>query len=235
MSPMKRSPRQRLRRAPSGRAAKPRGWDSAHERAQAERSLLAALIAHKGAVERVRGVLASAHFARGAHRAIYAACLAVTDRGLPMGTAEVCCVLLNKPATMAELIVDVLPEPPAPARVLAALARRIAAGRKLRGYITANQIARVRDGTDVVALVSETVSLTKSGRGLIGRCPFHRRGARLGEPMFRLSPRSGLWHCDRCKESGDAFVFVERVKRCTFTEAIRWLAERSNVALHPLR
>jgi DNA primase len=98
--------------------------------------------------------------------------------------------------------------------------------------ISKDAISLVRDRTDIVAIVSESVpSLKKRGRRFVGLCPFHKERT----PSFHVNPDSGIYHCFGCKESGDAFSFLERVEGYTFAEAVRALAERAGVALEDER
>jgi DNA primase len=94
--------------------------------------------------------------------------------------------------------------------------------------ISKDTIALVRDRTDLVAVVSEAVpSLKKRGRRFVGLCPFHKEKT----PSFHVNPDTGLYHCFGCKESGDAFGFLERVEGYTFVEAVKALAERAGVPI----
>jgi DNA primase len=94
--------------------------------------------------------------------------------------------------------------------------------------ISKDTISLVRDRTDIVAVVSESVpSLKKRGRRFTGLCPFHKEKT----PSFNVNPDSGLYHCFGCKESGDAFTFLERVEGYTFGEALRALAERAGIPI----
>jgi DNA primase len=98
--------------------------------------------------------------------------------------------------------------------------------------IAKDTIALVRDRTDVVAVISETVpSLKKHGRRFVGLCPFHKERT----PSFHVNPDTGLYHCFGCKESGDVLTFLERVEGYTFSEAVRALAERAGVAIEEER
>src|SRR5579872_5735697 len=94
--------------------------------------------------------------------------------------------------------------------------------------ISKDTISVVRDRTDIVAVVSETVpSLKKRGRRFVGLCPFHKEKT----PSFHVNPETGLFHCFGCKESGDAFTFLERTEGYTFAEAVRMLAERVGIPI----
>ncbi len=98
--------------------------------------------------------------------------------------------------------------------------------------ISKEAIALVRDRTDLVAVISETVpSLKKRGRRFLGLCPFHKEKT----PSFNVNPDTGLYHCFGCKESGDAIRFLERVEGYSFHEAVKALAERAGVAIEEER
>lgn len=98
--------------------------------------------------------------------------------------------------------------------------------------IAKDTITLVRDRTDIVSVVSEAVpTLKKHGRRFVGLCPFHKERT----PSFNVNPDTGLYHCFGCKESGDAFSFLEKVEGYTFTEAVRALAERAGVPIEEER
>jgi len=94
--------------------------------------------------------------------------------------------------------------------------------------ISKDTISLVRDRIDIVAVVSESVpTLKKRGRRFVGLCPFHQEKT----PSFHVNPDTGLYHCFGCKESGDAFRYLERMEGYTFVEAVKTLAERAGVEI----
>jgi DNA primase len=95
------------------------------------------------------------------------------------------------------------------------------------GRITDEDIQRVRDATDLVDLVSETVVLKRKGRLLWGRCPFHGEKT----PSFKIDPATQLWHCFGCGLGGDAFGFTMRTENLDFPDAVRALASRAHVEI----
>lgn len=88
-------------------------------------------------------------------------------------------------------------------------------------------VAAVRDATDIVALVSESVLLKQKGRLYWGNCPFHQEKT----PSFKIDPATGLWHCFGCGAGGDVLGFVMRRENFEFPEALRFLAERGRVVI----
>src|SRR5580704_2241548 len=93
--------------------------------------------------------------------------------------------------------------------------------------ITPDTIALVKERTDLVALVGETVKLARVGRSFKGLCPFHQEKTH----SFHVNPDRGFFHCFGCKESGSAVDFVMKVEGATFPEAVRSLAERASVPI----
>src|SRR5689334_7291393 len=91
--------------------------------------------------------------------------------------------------------------------------------------ISLDTIARVKERTDIVALIGETVKLTRRGRSFTGLCPFHKEKT----PSFHVNPERGFFHCFGCKESGGAVDFVMKTEGRTFPEAIRQLADRAGI------
>ncbi len=95
------------------------------------------------------------------------------------------------------------------------------------GRISDEDIQRVRDATDVVALISDSVVLNKKGRLFWGRCPFHGEKT----PSFKVDPGTGLWHCFGCGAGGDAFGYLMKRENLEFPDAIRILAERARIEI----
>ncbi|HEX5613711.1 MAG TPA: DNA primase [Acidimicrobiia bacterium] len=88
-------------------------------------------------------------------------------------------------------------------------------------------VARVREATDLVALASEHVALKRVGRRFTGLCPFHTEKS----PSFSINPEAGLWHCFGCQRSGDAITFVREVEHLDFVDAVERLAARAGITL----
>lgn len=95
------------------------------------------------------------------------------------------------------------------------------------GLIPDEIIDRVRSGTDIVELVSEYVSLRKTGANYLGLCPFHQEKT----PSFTVSPSKQIFHCFGCGAGGDAVRFVTRQENLSFPEAVRRLADRAGIII----
>jgi DNA primase len=85
----------------------------------------------------------------------------------------------------------------------------------------------IRDRIDIVDLISEYVSLKKSGQNWKGLCPFHAEKT----PSFTVSPSKQIFHCFGCGTGGDIFTFIEKQENLSFPEAMSLLARRAGVAI----
>jgi len=85
----------------------------------------------------------------------------------------------------------------------------------------------IREASDIVEVVGETVKLKKSGNGFVGLCPFHDEKT----PSFHVTPRLGIYKCFGCGESGDVFSFIMEMEGVSFPDAMRSLAERYGIDL----
>lgn len=90
-----------------------------------------------------------------------------------------------------------------------------------------DDIARVREATDIVALIGEHVALKRVGRRFTGLCPFHQEKS----PSFSVSPDKNVYFCFGCNVSGDAITFVREVEHLDFVGAVERLAARANITL----
>ena len=88
-------------------------------------------------------------------------------------------------------------------------------------------VTRVRESTDLVAVVSEHVGLKRVGQRWVGLCPFHQEKT----ASFSVNPALGVYHCFGCQRSGDAITFVREVEHLDFVEAVERLAQRAGITL----
>lgn len=94
-----------------------------------------------------------------------------------------------------------------------------------------DQVAQVREKTDIVALISEYIPLKKMGRNFKALCPFHSEKT----PSFVVSPERQIWHCFGCNLGGDCFTFLMNYENLEFPEALRILAKKAGVELAQFR
>jgi len=94
--------------------------------------------------------------------------------------------------------------------------------------IQSDDIAKVRESADLVALIGEHTDIKRSGRSWMARCPMH--GERT--PSLSVSPEKGVYYCFGCHRSGDAITFVQEIDNLDFVGAVESLAGRYGVTLH---
>ncbi|MCR5734057.1 MAG: DNA primase [Lachnospiraceae bacterium] len=80
---------------------------------------------------------------------------------------------------------------------------------------------------DILDVISSHVKLTKKGSNYFGLCPFHSE--KTGS--FSVSPSKQMYHCFGCGAGGSVITFVMNMENYSFTEAIEYLAQRSNMTL----
>ena len=87
----------------------------------------------------------------------------------------------------------------------------------------------IKSRLDLVDIVSESVSLRRSGRNYAGFCPFHQN---TRTPAFFVFPETQTWRCfGACAEGGDLFSFVMKKEGWDFKEALKNMAQRAGVTL----
>lgn len=91
--------------------------------------------------------------------------------------------------------------------------------------ISEEDIQKVREASDIVAVFSERTVLRQRGRDFWCCCPFHNEKT----PSCKIDPSTQLWHCFGCGEGGDVFGFVMKSEDVNFPDAVRYLAERAHV------
>ncbi len=85
----------------------------------------------------------------------------------------------------------------------------------------------IRNRLDIIALISEYVTLKKSGKGYKGLCPFHQEKT----PSFMVDGQRQIFHCFGCGEGGNIFTFVMKIEKLTFPETVKLLANKAGVQL----
>ncbi|MFC1861945.1 DNA primase [Chloroflexota bacterium] len=89
-------------------------------------------------------------------------------------------------------------------------------------------IDEVKQRTDIIDVVSQYTTLTKSGRNFRALCPFHSEK----RPSFFVYPEQQSWHCfGACNTGGDVFSFVMKKEGTDFGETLRLLAEKAGVTI----
>ena len=79
--------------------------------------------------------------------------------------------------------------------------------------------------SDIVAILSNYLKLTKRSSNYITHCPFHDEKT----PSFTVSPQKQIYHCFGCGKGGNVITFLQEYEGLNFVEAVERLAEFNNV------
>src|SRR4029450_7972655 len=90
-----------------------------------------------------------------------------------------------------------------------------------------DDVARVRESTDLVALAGEHIGLKRAAPRFMGLCPFHTEKT----ASFSVNPELSVYYCFGCQKSGDAITFIREVEHLDFVEAVERLAARAGITL----
>ena len=91
-------------------------------------------------------------------------------------------------------------------------------------------LEEIRSRNDIIDIISQYVTLKRSGRNYFGLCPFHNEKS----PSFSVSPDKQIFHCFGCGVGGNVFHFLMKIENINFIESIQMLAERAGVNLPTL-
>ncbi len=93
--------------------------------------------------------------------------------------------------------------------------------------ISQDKIAEIRHRASIVEVISDYVTLKKSGRNYMGLCPFHGEKT----PSFTVSEEKGIYHCFGCQSGGGVFNFLMQYDHLTFPEAVERVAKRYGIVV----
>ena len=88
-------------------------------------------------------------------------------------------------------------------------------------------IEEVASSNDIVDVVSQYVTLKRSGRNFLGLCPFHKEKT----PSFSVSPDKQIFHCFGCGVGGNVIHFVSKIENISFIESLETLADKAGIIL----
>lgn len=95
------------------------------------------------------------------------------------------------------------------------------------GRIDPETVRKILDTADIVEVVSDFVSLRRSGANYMGLCPFHNERT----PSFSVSKAKGVCKCFSCGKGGSAVGFIMEHEQLSYVEALRWLARKYNIEI----
>lgn len=93
--------------------------------------------------------------------------------------------------------------------------------------ISRETIDEIKNRLDIYDVVSDFVSLKKSGQNYKGLSPFNNEKT----PSFFVVPAKGIFKDFSSGKGGDAFTFVMEHEKLSYTEAIRYLAKKYGIEI----
>jgi DNA primase len=87
------------------------------------------------------------------------------------------------------------------------------------------KVREVRERASILEVISDYMSLRKSGANYQGICPFHGEKT----PSFNVNPARGIFHCFGCGAGGNVVTFIMRMEGMSFPNAVKFLAKRVGV------
>jgi DNA primase len=98
----------------------------------------------------------------------------------------------------------------------------------MAGRIRDEDVALVRERTNIADVVAEYVTLKPAGGGnLKGLCPFHDEKT----PSFHVAGTKGVYHCYGCGAGGDTIRFLMDLEHLSFVETVERLAVKAGIQL----
>ena len=83
------------------------------------------------------------------------------------------------------------------------------------------------DAANIVDVVSEYVTLRRSGASYKGLCPFHDDKT----PSFYVNPARGICKCFSCGKGGNVVHFIMEQEQLSYYEALKFLAKRYGIEI----
>jgi DNA primase len=90
-----------------------------------------------------------------------------------------------------------------------------------------SQLDTIIDKLDIVEVISEYITLKKSGKNFKGLCPFHEEKT----PSFVVNPEKQIFHCFGCGIGGNVIKFIMAIENISFTEAVITAARKAGVKI----
>lgn len=99
--------------------------------------------------------------------------------------------------------------------------KKIFFGRKIYSQ---EKINSIKSKIDIVEIVAKDISLKKVGKNFFGCCPFCN-----GSKSMSISQSNQFGYCFNCGESFDVIGYYQKVKKLSFTEAMRVIKVQINL------
>ncbi|ADU26610.1 DNA primase [Ethanoligenens harbinense] len=88
-------------------------------------------------------------------------------------------------------------------------------------------LQEMKDRCDIESVVSRYVNLRKSGKSMVGLCPFHSEKT----PSFHVYPDDQHFYCFGCETGGDVITFIRKIENLEYREAVEFLAAQAGLTV----
>ncbi|MDF2891273.1 MAG: primase [Clostridia bacterium] len=95
-------------------------------------------------------------------------------------------------------------------------------------FFSEQLISEIIEKNDIVDVISDYMSLKKSGSNYMCLCPFHSEKS----PSFSVSSTKQIFNCFGCGVGGNVITFVQKMERLEFIEALKFLADRAGIEVN---
>ena len=85
----------------------------------------------------------------------------------------------------------------------------------------------LKANNSIDSVMSSYIPLQRRGRNFVCSCPFHSEKT----PSCYLYPETQSFYCFGCGAGGDVITFVMKIENLEYIEAVKFLAERSGIAM----
>ena len=98
-------------------------------------------------------------------------------------------------------------------------------------FFSEQLISEIIEKNDIVDVISDYMSLKKSGTNYKNLCPFHSEKS----PSFSVSSTKQIFNCFGCGVGGNVITFVQKMERLEFIEALKFLADRAGIEVTDIK
>lgn len=88
-------------------------------------------------------------------------------------------------------------------------------------------LSQIRDACPIETVAADYVPLKRRGRTYVCSCPFHSEKT----PSCTIFPDTQSFYCFGCGAGGDVITWIRRIENLDFSEAVKFLAEKSGLEI----
>lgn len=91
-----------------------------------------------------------------------------------------------------------------------------------------NLLNEIRNGVDIVEVITGYIPLTSKGKNYFGVCPFHDDHS----PSMSVSKEKQIYTCFSCGATGNVFKFIQDYENISFLEAVKKCADIAGININ---